>query len=89
MLCLRLMVCAGETCCGGDGVGVKVAEMVCVKFDYLSNEKSQDLCGGGEHAGSGNTELVPLFRCGTGRGDEGEGVLEDILMPCKVLLMCR
>jgi hypothetical protein len=60
-----------------------------MEFEYLSDEKSQDLRGGGEHAGSGNTELVPLFRCGTGRGDEGEGVLEDILMPCKVLLMCR
>jgi hypothetical protein len=84
MLSLRLMVCAGETCCGG-GVGVKVAEMVCVKFEYLGYEKSQDLCGGGEHAGSGSDELVPLFRWGTG---QGEGVLEDILLPCRVLDMC-
>jgi hypothetical protein len=60
-----------------------------MEFEYLSDEKSQDLCGGGEHAGSRNTELVPLFRCGAGRGDEGEGVLGDILLPCKVLLMCR
>ena len=60
-----------------------------MEFEYLSDEKSQDLCGGGEHAGSGNTELVPLLRCGTGRGDEGEGVLDDILLPWYVLLMCR
>lgn len=84
MLSLRWMVCAGETCCGG-GAGVKMAEMVRVEFEHLCYRNSQDLCGGGEHAGSGSDELVPLSRWGTG---QGEGVLEDTLSPWRVLVMC-
>jgi len=61
-----------------------MAEMVGVEFEYLSNGKSQDLCGGGEHAGS---ELVSLSRWGRGQVDEGEGVLKDISMPYYVLLI--
>jgi hypothetical protein len=36
--------------CGG-GVGVKMAEVVCVKFEYLGYRNSQDLCGGGDGGG--------------------------------------
>jgi hypothetical protein len=63
-----------------------MAEVVCVKFEYLGYRNSQDLCGGGgDHAGSGSDELVPLFRWGSG---QGEGVLEGILLPRRVLVMC-
>jgi hypothetical protein len=74
VLSVVLLVCAGETWLWLV-VGVKMAEMVCVKFEYISNEKSQDLYGGGEHTGSGSIELVPSFRCGTGKGGEGEGAV--------------
>jgi hypothetical protein len=53
-----------------------------MEFEHLGNQKRQDLYGGGEHTGSGSIELVPLFCWGTGRGNEGEGALEDILLPC-------
>jgi hypothetical protein len=63
-----------------------MAEAVCVKFEYLGYRNSQGLCGGGggDHAG-GSDELVPLSRWGSG---QGEGVLEGILLPRRVLVMC-
>lgn len=63
-----------------------MAELECVEFEYLSNDRSQDLCGGGDHAGSGSSELVPSASRGTG---QGESVLRYILLPLKVLLVLR
>jgi hypothetical protein len=46
-----------------------MAEVVCVKFEYLGYRNNQGLCGGGGgHAGSGSDELVPLSRWGSGQG---------------------
>jgi hypothetical protein len=63
-----------------------MAEMECVEFEYLSNGRSQDLCGGGGHAGSGSSELVPSASRGT---VQGEAVLQYILWSRKVLLVYR
>lgn len=61
-----------------------MAGMEYMEFEYLSNGRSQDLCGGGDHAGSGSSELVPSASGGT---RHREVVLQYILLPRRVLLV--